>query len=105
WAVAWPLYGEGSASYYCNTIPTPAGGTHEAGLRTALVKAMRGFAGLVGQKKGEGLTAEDVLSGAEIMLSVFIREPQFQSQTKDRLTSPEAAKFVEAAVKDHFDHF
>ncbi|MBW7945773.1 MAG: type IIA DNA topoisomerase subunit B, partial [Sphingomonadaceae bacterium] len=105
WAVAWPLYGEGSASYYCNTIPTPAGGTHEAGLRTALVKGIRAFAGLVGQKKGEGLTAEDVLSGAEIMLSVFIREPQFQSQTKDRLTSPEAAKFVEAAVKDHFDHF
>ena len=105
WAVAWPLYGEGSASYYCNTIPTPAGGTHEAGLRTALVKGIRGFAGLIGQKKGEGLTAEDVLSGGEIMLSVFIREPQFQSQTKDRLTSPEAAKFVEAAVKDHFDHF
>ncbi|WP_339704189.1 DNA topoisomerase IV subunit B [uncultured Sphingosinicella sp.] len=105
WAVAWPLYGEGSASYYCNTIPTPAGGTHEAGLRTALVKGIRGFAGLIGQKKGEGLTAEDVLSGGEIMLSVFIREPQFQSQTKDRLTSPEAARFVEAAVKDHFDHF
>ena len=105
WAVAWPLYGEGSASYYCNTIPTPAGGTHEAGLRTALVKGIRGFASLIGQKKGEGLTAEDVLSGGEIMLSVFIREPQFQSQTKDRLTSPEAARFVEAAVKDHFDHF
>ncbi|MBB4633922.1 DNA topoisomerase IV subunit B [Sphingosinicella soli] len=105
WAVAWPLYGEGSASYYCNTIPTPAGGTHEAGLRAALVKGIRGFASLIGQKKGEGLTAEDVLSGGELMLSVFIREPQFQSQTKDRLTSPEAAKFVEAAIKDHFDHF
>jgi topoisomerase-4 subunit B len=105
WAVAWPLYGEGAASYYCNTIPTPSGGTHEAGLRTALVKGMRAFAALVGNKKGADLTAEDIFNGAEIMLSVFIREPQFQSQTKDRLTSPEAARYVEAAVRDHFDHF
>ena len=105
WAVAWPLYGEGSTSFYCNTIPTPDGGTHEAGLRAALVKGIRGFGGLVGQKKADGIQAEDVFSGAEIMLSVFIRDPQFQSQTKDRLTSPEAARLVENAVKDHFDHF
>ena len=105
WAVAWPLYGEGAASYYCNTIPTPAGGTHEAGLRAALVKGMRAFGALVGNRKADGLTADDVFSGAEIMLSVFVREPQFQSQTKDRLTSPEAARYVEAAVRDHFDHY
>jgi topoisomerase-4 subunit B len=105
WAVAWPLFGEGSASYYCNTIPTPSGGTHEAGLRAAIVKGLRGFAALIGQKKGEQLTADDVVTGAEIMLSVFIRDAQFQSQTKDRLTSPEAAKYVEAATRDHFDHF
>ncbi len=106
WAVAWPLYGEGAFSYYCNTIPTPDGGTHEAGLRAALSKGIKGFAGLVGQaKKVTEVTADDVLNGAEVMLSVFIREPQFQSQTKDRLTSPEAARLVEAAVKDRFDHF
>ncbi len=105
WAIAWPLYGEGSTSYYCNTIPTPDGGTHETGLRAALTKGMRGFAELTNVKKGAQLTADDLVNGAEIMLSVFIREPQFQSQTKDRLTSPEAARLVEAAIKDRFDHF
>ena len=105
WAVAWPLWSEGSYSYYCNTIPTPDGGTHETGLRAAIVKGIRSFGALVGLKKAEGLQAEDVVTGAEIMLSVFIRDPQFQSQTKDRLTSPEAAKLVENAVRDHFDHF
>jgi topoisomerase-4 subunit B len=105
WAVAWPLYGEGSTSFYCNTIPTPDGGTHETGLRAALTKGIRGFGALVGQKKADGIQAEDIFSGAEMMLSVFIRDPQFQSQTKDRLTSPEAARLVENAVKDHFDHF
>ncbi|MBU3076522.1 DNA topoisomerase IV subunit B [Sphingomonas quercus] len=105
WAVAWPLWSEGSYSYYCNTIPTPDGGTHEQGLRAALTKGIRAFAELVGQKKGKDITAEDVVTGSEIMLSVFIRNPQFQSQTKDRLTSPEAAGLVERAVRDHFDHF
>ena len=105
WAVAWPLWSEGSYSYYCNTIPTPDGGTHEAGLRAALVKGIRGFADLVGQKKGKDIAAEDVMQGAELMLSVFIKDPQFQSQTKDRLTSPDAARLVENAVRDHFDHF
>ncbi len=105
WAMAWPLWSEGSYSWYCNTIPTPDGGTHEAGIRTAIVKGIRAFGALAGVKKAEGISAEDILTGSEIMLSVFIRDPQFQSQTKDRLTSPEAAKLVENAVKDHFDHF
>jgi topoisomerase IV subunit B len=105
WAVSWPLWSDGSYSYYCNTIPTPDGGTHEAGLRTAIVKGIRAFGALTGQKKAEGLTADDVMVGSEIMLSVFIRDPQFQSQTKDRLTSPEAARLVENAMRDHFDHF
>ena len=105
WAVAWPLWSEGSYSYYCNTIPTPDGGTHEAGLRAALVKGIRAFGELVGQKKAKDIAAEDIVTGAELMLSVFIREPQFQSQTKDRLTSPDAARLVENAVRDHFDHF
>jgi topoisomerase-4 subunit B len=105
WAVAWPLWSDGSYSYYCNTIPTPDGGTHEAGLRAAIVKGVRAFGALVGQKKAADIQAEDVMVGCELMLSVFIRDPQFQSQTKDRLTSPEAARLVENAVKDHFDHY
>ncbi len=92
-------------SWYCNTIPTPAGGTHEAGLRSALTKGLRAFGELIGQKKAAQITAEDVFNGGEMMLSVFIRDPQFQSQTKDRLSSPEAARFTENAVRDHFDHF
>jgi len=105
WAVAWPLYGDGATSYYCNTVPTPDGGTHEAGLRAALTKGVKGFGALTAQKKAAELTPEDVMTGAELMLSLFIRDPQFQSQTKDRLTSPEAARLVETAIRDHFDHW
>ncbi|MFB0611441.1 DNA topoisomerase IV subunit B [Aurantiacibacter poecillastricola] len=105
WAIAWPLWSDGSTSWYCNTVPTPDGGTHEAGLRAALTKGLRAFGDLTGTKKAKDITADDVMTGAEIMLSVFIRDPQFQSQTKDRLTSPEAARLVENAVRDHFDHF
>ncbi|KQN19404.1 DNA topoisomerase IV subunit B [Sphingomonas sp. Leaf33] len=105
WAVAWPLWSDGSYSWYCNTIPTPDGGTHEQGLRQALTRGMRAFGDLVGNKKAKDLTADDVMVGSELMLSVFVREPQFQSQTKDRLTSPEATGLVERAMRDHFDHF
>ncbi|MET0372154.1 MAG: DNA topoisomerase IV subunit B [Sphingobium sp.] len=105
WAIAWPLWSDGSYSWYCNTIPTPDGGTHEAGLRAALVKGIRAFAELIGQKKAKDIIADDIMTSSEIMLSVFIRDPQFQSQTKDRLTSPDAARLVENAVRDHFDHF
>ncbi|WP_225206770.1 DNA topoisomerase IV subunit B [Novosphingobium huizhouense] len=105
WAIAWPLWSDGSYSWYCNTIPTPDGGTHEQGLRAALTKGIRAFGELVGQKKAKDIAPEDMITGSEIMLSVFIRDPQFQSQTKDRLTSPEAARLVENAVRDHFDHF
>ena len=105
WAVAWPLWSDGSYSWYCNTIPTPDGGTHEQGLRQALVRGLRAFGELVGNKRAKDLNADDVMVGSELMLSVFIREPQFQSQTKDRLTSPEAAGLVEKAARDHFDHF
>ena len=105
WAVAWPLWSDGSYSWYCNTIPTPDGGTHEAGLRAALVKGIRAFGELAGVKKAKEITADDVMTGCELMLSIFIRDPQFQSQTKDRLTSAEASRLVETAVRDHFDHF
>lgn len=105
WAIAWPVYGEGGGTWYCNTIPTPQGGTHESGLRQALNRGLKGFGALVGQRKAEQITPDDILGGAEVMLSVFIRNPQFQSQTKDRLTSPEATKLVETVVRDHFDHW
>jgi len=105
WAVAWPLWSDSSASWYCNTIPTPDGGTHETGLRAALTKGIRAFGELVSQKKAKDIQTDDIMSGCELMLSVFIRDPQFQSQTKDRLTSPEAARLVEVAMRDHFDHF
>src|SRR5690349_17450868 len=105
WAIAWPLWSDGAYSWYCNTVPTPDGGTHEQGMRAALAKGIRAFGELIGQKKAKDISGDDVITGSEIMLSVFIRDPQFQSQTKDRLTSPEAARLVENAVRDHFDHF
>ncbi|MDE2435040.1 MAG: DNA topoisomerase IV subunit B [Sphingomonadales bacterium] len=105
WAIAWPLWSDGAYSFYCNTIATPDGGTHEQGLRAALTKGIRAFGDLIGQKKAKDIAPEDVITFSEVMLSVFVRDPQFQSQTKDRLTSPEAARLVENAVRDHFDHF
>lgn len=105
WAIAWPLWSDGAFSWFCNTVPTPDGGTHEQGLRAALARGLRAFGELTGQKKAKDISPDDVMAGAEIILSVFIRDPQFQSQTKDRLTSPEAAKLVENAIRDHFDHF
>ena len=105
WAIAWPLWSDGAFSWYCNTIPTPDGGTHEQGLRAALTKGIRAFGELVGQKKAREIAPEDIMTGSEVTLSLFLRDPQFQSQTKDRLTSPEAARLVENAVRDHFDHY
>ena len=105
WAVAWPLWSDGFTSYYCNTIPTPDGGTHEAGLRAALTRGIRAFGDLIGNKRAKDITADDVMQSCECYLSVFIRNPHFQSQTKDRLTSLEAARFVEGAMRDHVDHF
>jgi topoisomerase-4 subunit B len=105
WAIAWPLYSDGSTSWYCNTVPTPDGGTHEQGVRAALTKGLRAFGDLTGVKKAKDISADDVMTGGEVMLSVFIRDPQFQSQTKDRLTSPEASRLVENAVRDQFDLF
>lgn len=105
WAIAWPDDEEGFVSTYCNTVPTPQGGTHEAGLRTALTRALKGHGELVGNRRAAQLTSDDVMAGAMVVLSVFIREPQFQGQTKEKLVSTEASRLVEAAVKDHFDHF
>ena len=105
WAVCWPEDQEAFFSSYVNTVPTPEGGTHEAGLRNALTRGLRQYAELVNNKKGEKLTAEDVAGGACVMLSVFIRDPQFQGQTKEKLATAEATKLVEQAIRDHFDHW
>jgi topoisomerase-4 subunit B len=90
---------------YCNTVPTPLGGTHETGFRNAIMRALRHFGELSNQKKVSSITIDDVLAHMSCMLSVFIPQPQFQGQTKERLTSPEAAKLVENALKDACDHW
>jgi len=105
WAATWVERGEGFLNTYANTIPTPQGGTHEAGFRAALVKGLRAYGEHRKERRAGNVTAEDLVGGLAGMLSVFIREPQFQGQTKDRLTSPEAAKLVENALRDHFDHW
>jgi topoisomerase IV subunit B len=106
WAVAWTVDADGFLSSYCNTIPTPDGGTHESGLRSALSKGLKDHAERVGQgKRAASITSDDVMIGAGAMLSVFIREPEFQGQTKDRLATVEATRIVENAIKDPFDHW
>ena len=106
WAIAWPEDEEDGFSHsYCNTIPTPEGGTHEAGLRSALLRGIKGYGELVNNRRVAQATGEDVSANAAMLLSLFIRDPQFQGQTKERLASSEAARLVENAVKDHFDHW
>jgi topoisomerase-4 subunit B len=105
WAIAWPLEGEGFCTSYCNTILTSEGGTHENGFRQAMVRGMRAYGELVGNKKASQLTAEDCFGGASCVLSVFLRNPQFQGQTKEKLVSQDASRLVESSLKDHFDHW
>jgi topoisomerase IV subunit B len=106
WAVAWTADADGFLSSYCNTIPTQDGGTHESGMRSALLRGLKDHAERVGQGKRAGsITSEDVMVGAAVMLSVFVREPEFQGQTKDRLATAEAQRIVEQAIKDPFDHW
>ncbi|HVY12679.1 MAG TPA: DNA topoisomerase IV subunit B, partial [Alphaproteobacteria bacterium] len=106
WAIAWPEDGEdGFCHSYCNTIPTPQGGTHENGMRTALLRSLRAYGDLTNKKRVSVVSSDDILDGAAILLSLFIPDPQFQGQTKDKLSTAEAAKWVETVVKDHFDHW
>ncbi|MGQ3676321.1 DNA topoisomerase IV subunit B [Xanthobacter sp. TB0139] len=106
WAVAWLAGADGSIDSYCNTIPTPDGGTHENGLRAVLLKGLRDHAERSGHgKRGGIITGDDVMAGCSAMLSVFVREPEFQGQTKDRLATTEAARIVESALRDPFDHW
>jgi len=106
WAICWPDdFKDGFSYTYCNTVITPLGGTHETGLRAGLTKSLRTFAEMVGNKKSGEITADDILNTAGVMLSVFIKDPQFQGQTKERLVTQSAARLVENAIKDPFDHW
>ncbi|OYV32265.1 MAG: DNA topoisomerase IV subunit B, partial [Acidocella sp. 20-61-6] len=105
WACAWLERGESMLDTYCNTVPTPLGGTHEAGFRAALLKGLRGWAESRGNKRGNQIIGEDVTGALAAKFSLFIREPQFQGQTKEKLTNPEAGKLTEASLRDRFDHF
>ncbi len=109
WAVTWTPAGFGEADgfvqSYCNTVPTPEGGTHEAGFRAALLKGLKAYAERVGEKRGGILTAEDVIAQAGSLISVFIRNPEFQGQTKERLSSASAQRLVESVLRDPFDHW
>src|SRR3954452_13344651 len=106
WAIGFVADADGFMSSYCNTIPTADGGTHESGLKSALTKGIKDHAERMGQgKRAASVTSDDVMTGAACMLSVFIREPEFQGQTKDRLATNEATRIVEQAIKDPFDHW
>ena len=106
WAVAWTADTDGFLNSYCNTIPTPDGGTHESGLRSALLRGLKDHAARINQdKRAAPVSSDDVMTGAGCMLSVFVREPEFQGQTKDRLATAEAQRIVEQAIKDPFDHW
>ncbi len=106
WAVCWLADADGFVHSYCNTIPTSDGGTHELGLRTALLRGLKDHADRIGQsKRAAALTTEDVMAGCAALISIFIREPEFQGQNKGRLQTGEAARLVEGAVRDAFDHW
>ncbi len=105
WAICWPEDEDGFLNSYTNTVPTPQGGSHEQGLRTALMRGLRAYGELVGNRRAGQITSDDAVDGACVLLSLFIENPQFQGQTKERLGMPEAARLVEGAIKDHFDHW
>ena len=106
WAISWLSAEDGFVHSYCNTIPTPDGGTHEAGLRMTLLRGLKDHAERIGQsKRAAQLTTDDVMSGCAALISVFIREPEFQGQNKGRLQTVEAGKIVDSALRDAFDHW
>jgi topoisomerase-4 subunit B len=106
WAVSWLTQDDGFVHSYCNTIPTPDGGTHEAGLRTALLRGLKDHAERIGQtKRAANITTDDVMVSCAALISVFIREPEFQGQNKGRLMTTEASRIVEGTIRDAFDHW
>jgi len=105
WAINWTPSRDGFIQSYCNTVPTPEGGTHEAGFWTAILKGIRAYGELTKNRKAENITRDDLLTGGCALVSCFISEPEFVGQTKDRLATTEAARLVEGAVRDHFDNW
>ncbi len=105
WAINWSPVRDGFIQSYSNTVPTPEGGTHEFGFWSAILKGIRAYGELTKNRKAEMITRDDMLTGGCALISVFIREPQFVGQTKDRLATEEAARYVENAVRDHFDNW
>ncbi len=105
WAINWTPSRDGFIQSYCNTVPTPEGGTHEAGFWAAILKGIRAYGELVGNKKATTITREDLTAGGSALVSCFIREPEFVGQTKDRLATTEAQRMVENSVRDHFDNW
>ncbi|TCO68305.1 DNA topoisomerase IV subunit B [Rhodovulum euryhalinum] len=105
WAINWTPSRDGFIQSYCNTIPTPEGGTHEAGFWAAILKGIRAYGELANNRKAAQITRDDLLTGGCAIVSTFIREPEFVGQTKDRLATTEAARMVEGAVRDHFDNW
>ena len=106
WAIAWLASADGFVHSYCNTIPTPDGGAHKSGLRTALLRGLKDHADRIGQtKRAAALTTDDVMASSAALISIFMREPEFQGQNKGRLQTAEAARLVEGPVRDAFDHW
>lgn len=105
WAISWPADEHGFLTSYCNTVPTSEGGSHEQGLRNGLLRSLKAYGEMIGVRKSGQITAEDLLGGSCCVLSVFIKNPQFQGQTKEKLATPAAQRLMESCIKDHFDHW
>ncbi|MEO0668765.1 MAG: DNA topoisomerase IV subunit B [Pseudomonadota bacterium] len=105
WAINWTPSRDGFIQSYCNTVPTPEGGTHEAGFWAAILKGIKAYGELASNKKAGMITREDLITGAGALVSCFIREPEFVGQTKDRLATVDAQRMVENSVRDHFDNW
>ncbi|MEM9970652.1 MAG: DNA topoisomerase IV subunit B [Pseudomonadota bacterium] len=105
WTINWTPSRDGFIQSYCNTVPTPEGGTHEGGFWAAILKGIRAYGERVGNKKAGQINRDDLITGGCALVSIFIQNPQFVGQTKDRLSNEEATKMVEASVRDHFDHW
>ena len=105
WAINWTPARDGFVKSYCNTVPTPEGGTHESGFWAAILKSIKSYGERINSKKSKDITREDLTLGSCALVSCFIQEPEFVGQTKDRLATVEAQKLVESSVRDHFDNW
>ncbi|HEY4182371.1 MAG TPA: DNA topoisomerase IV subunit B [Kofleriaceae bacterium] len=105
-ALVWTESTDDQIKTYVNSVPTPDGGTHDVGLRSAIVKAIRNYISTHSlDPKGVTLTAEDIREGVVAVLSTYVHDPQFQSQTKNRLNNPEVAAQIEALVRPQLENY